>query len=425
MKHFTFLLLLGLISLQYFSCTKDTGTALITYQEATAIYGDLDAIRNQPLNTTTQTVFNPGKIFVGSNFILLGEEEHGIHVIDNSDISNPNFVNFINVPGNREFFVKDQFLYAESYYDILKIDLSDLKNVKLEGRVTNLFQETMFNDDGEALLGFSYKEVQKEIDIQSDFYEEIMKDNVVYFDFARNIIPKSAVPSSFAGNSNEQSGTVNRITHSQDHVYVINLNNIAIIDDINGVFQQVSTNTSNLTLPEAMETIFPYGDKLFVGSRSAMNIYNAANPKQLTDLYQFDHATSCDPVLPVDNAAYITLRTGDFSGCPGHINALVVLNIDDLSAPSEEAEIAMDSPYGMAVVGDLLFIGEGENGLSIFNVEDRHQPELLRKVNEIKAYDVIVHPNYNDMLLIAGPDGLSQFTMSNELDFIINSQIAY
>ena len=63
MKKITLLLLAGLISLQYFSCTKDIGTALITYQEATAVYGDLEAIRNQPLNTPTQAVVNPGKIF--------------------------------------------------------------------------------------------------------------------------------------------------------------------------------------------------------------------------------------------------------------------------------------------------------------------------------------------------------------------------
>ncbi len=424
MKKITFLLLVGLMSLQFFTCTKDTGTALITYQEATAIYGDLDAIRNQPLNTDTRAVINPGKIFVGTDFILLGEEEQGIHVIDNADISNPNFINFINIPGNREFFVKDKYLYAESYYDLLKIDLSDLRNVQLAGSVTNLFQETMISDNGEALLGFSFKEVQKEIDVQSNFYEDIMEDNIVYLDFAKNIIPKSAVPSSFAGNSNQQSGTVNRITYSQEHIYVINLNNLAIVDDRNGSFEKINI-TSNLTLPDAMETIFPYKEKLFVGSRSAMNIYDASDPQKPYDLYQFDHATSCDPVLPVGEVAYITLRTGDFSNCPGHVNALVVLNIENLNSPSVEAEIVMKSPYGMTLIGDMLFVGEGENGLSIFDVTNRFQPELLKKVTEIKAYDVIAHPNTSGLVLIAGPDGLSQYTMNNELDFTINSQIDY
>ena len=412
------------MSFQYFSCTKDIGTALITYQEATAIYGDLDAVRNQPLNSSVRAVNNPGKIFVGTDFILLGEEEHGVHVIDNTDVSNPQFTNFINIPGNREFFVKDHYLYAESFYDVLKIDLTDLNNVQLIGRVNNLFQETMLNEDEEALLGFSYKEVQKEVDVQSDFYNEIMEDNLVYLDFAKNIIPKSAVPSSFAGNSNQQSGTVNRITHSQEHVYIINLNDLAIIDDSNGAFEKIDIN-SNLTLPDAMETIFPYKDKLFVGSRSAMNIYDATNPQKPTDLYQFDHATSCDPVLPVDDVAYITLRTGDFSNCPGHINALVVLNIENLSAPSEEAEIVMESPYGMTLFGDKLFVGEGENGLSIFDATNRIQPELLKKVSEIKAYDIIAHPTISGLLLIAGPNGLSQFTMNSGLDFTKNSQIDY
>ncbi len=424
MKHFTILLFAALLSFQYFSCTKDIGSAVITYQEATAIYSDLEDVRNQALNTAVRSVNNPGKIYVGSDFILLGEEEQGVHVIDNANISNPIFINFINIPGNREFFVNGQYLYAESYYDLLKIDLSNLNDVQLVARVNNLFQEAMFNDSGEALLGFSFKEVQKEIDVQSDFYEDIMEDNIVYLDFAKNIIPRSAVPSSFAGNSNQQSGTVNRITYSQEHVYVINLNNLAIVDDRTSAFEKISI-TSNLTLPEAMETIFPYEDKLFVGSRSAMNIYNAADPQKPTDLYQFDHATSCDPVLPDDNVAYITLRTGDFSGCPGHINALVVLNIENLSSPSQEAEIVMESPYGMTLLENMLFVGEGENGLSIFDVNDRYQPQLLKKETEIKAYDAIAHPTISELILIAGPDGLSQFTMNNALDFNKNSQISY
>ena len=424
MKQFFFFLLAGFLSLQFFSCNKDIGTAVITYQEATAVYGDLEEVRNQPLNSSVRAVENPGKIFVGADFILLGEEEQGVHVINNTDIANPQFTNFIHIPGNREFFVNGHFLYAESYYDLLKIDLTDLSNVQLVGRVNNLFQETMFNEKGEALLGFTFDEVQKEVDLQSDFYEDIMEDNIVYLDFAKNIIPQSAVPSSFAGNSDQQSGTVNRITFSQDHVYVINLNSLAIVDDSNGAFVK-SEAAFDLTLPEAMETIFPFEDKLFVGSRSAMNIYNAADPKKPTDLYQFDHATSCDPVLPTEDVAYITLRTGDFSGCPGHINALVVLNIENLANPNEELEIEMESPYGMSLLGDKLFIGEGQNGLCIFDISDRKKPNLLKKVENIQAYDVIPHPTINGLVLIAGPYGLSQFTMDGNFDFSINSQISY
>ncbi|MFK7809881.1 MAG: LVIVD repeat-containing protein [Saprospiraceae bacterium] len=420
MKQLSLFILAGFLAIGFTSCEKSANSVTVTYQEATAVYGDLDAVRSQPLNAAVRPVEDPGKVFVGQNFILLGEEEKGVHVINNADISDPQFVNFINIPGNREFYVKGNFLYAESYYDLIKLDVSDLNNIKLVDRAENIFQETLTNDNGEALLGFSYKEVSETVDKDTDLYSEIMDNQFVYYDFARNIIPKSAVPSSFAGNSNDQSGTVNRVTVNQDHVYVINSINMSIVD--NNDFQLVDR---KVALREGAETVFPYEDKLFVGGRTSMNIYDAANPKQPEEVFEFTHATSCDPVLATEDVAYVTLRTADFSDCPGDINALIVLDIESLSNTSQVNEIAMQSPYGMTVVGDRLFVGEGENGLSIFDITDKKNPELIKKDSDVTAYDIIAHPADNNLILVAGTDGLSQYTIDGTLDLSINSRIDY
>ncbi len=425
MKQLSLLVLGCLFAISFTACKKELNTATVTYQEANAIYGDLEAVRSQPLNTAVRSVENPGKVFVGADFILLGEEEKGVHVINNSDINNPQFINFIDIPGNREFFVKGNFLYAESYYDLIKVDLTDLNNVQLVSRATNILQETITNNTGEALLGFTFAEVTKEFDIDSDIYDEVVTDQYIYYDFARQIIPKSAVPSSFAGNSNGTSGTVNRITHSQDHVYVISLNDMAIINDANYTMQSVESNVFN-NFPQAMETIFPYEDKLFVGSRTSMNIYDAVDPQNPIQIYNFEHATSCDPVLPTDEVAYITLRTADFSDCPGNTNSLVVLDIENLNNPREVTEINMLSPYGMSVIGNRLFVGEGDNGLTIFDVTDRQNPTEIKHDDTVKAFDIIAHPNNENIILIAGPNGLTQYTMEGEnVDLDLNSQIQY
>jgi len=41
----------------------------------------------------------------------------GIHIIDNSTITNPKFVSFIKIPGNYDIAVKGSVLYADSYID--------------------------------------------------------------------------------------------------------------------------------------------------------------------------------------------------------------------------------------------------------------------------------------------------------------------
>ena len=423
MKRFLFLVIPAAI-LSINSCTSDIGTIQVTYQEATAIYGDLDQIRATPLNESPQEIGDPGKLYVAENFILIGEEEKGIHVIDNSDPANPRNINFINIPGNREYFVKDNFIYAESYYDVVKVNISDPSNAILEARAEFVFQDEVKDASGNTLVGFNFKEVTKELDQHSHFYYEVQAGNYIFLDFARNIIPKSAVPASFAGNSAEGSGTVNRVAYSQDHVYILGQNDLKIIADSPALFEVV--NADNFVhFGNDMETIFPYDNKLFIGSRSSMDVYDLSDAENPKYVYSFQHATSCDPVLPVEDAAYVTLRTADFSPCPGNINALVVIDISDLNNASQVMEIQMASPYGMTFFNDQLFVGEGENGLRIFNATNKLAPELIVWDKSIKAYDVLPHPSNSSLVLIAGPFGLDQYQINNDLSLNLKSSIAF
>lgn len=406
------------------ACESDLGTVTVTYTEATAIYGNLDDIYNTELNTTAEAIGNPGKIYIAEDFILIGEEEKGIHVIDNTDSSNPQNVSFINVPGNREFFVNGDFLYAESYYDVVKIDISDPKNAVISDRANFVVPLEYTNEAGESLLGFSFEEVTKELDSNSDFYQDVLDNQFVYYDYAQQIIPASAVPSSFAGNSAASSGTVNRITYTKEHVYILGSSTLNIIRDTPGTFEKVDAPNS-LFWGNDKETIFPYGDNLFVGSRTSMDIYDITNAEDPQQVYRFDHATSCDPVLPCEEVAYVTLRTADFSPCPGNINALVVVDIENLNAPFQVDEIQMKSPFGMTVSNDKLYVGEGENGLKIFDVTDKKSPQLLKWVEDIQAYDVLPHPTRTDLILIAGPNGLGQYEIDENDTITLESTIQY
>ena len=421
MKKYSLLSLL-VITLFFTSCTDDTGIVQVTYQEATAIYGDMDDIRSEALIEPAREIINPGKIFIGEDMILIGEEGEGVHVINNTDRGNPVNESFLNVPGNREFFVSDNFLYAESFYDMIKIDLSNPSLPSIVARAENAIQEEFVDNNGQTLIGFSYIEKTIELTEQDEFYEEIIGDQLVYLDFGKNIIPNSAIPTSFAGNSSSQSGTVNRITKNGDYVYVISNNNMIMLNDNASDF---STSGKYSNIKTDMETIFPYNNNLFIGSRSSMTIYSLQNPSQPTELYDFDHATSCDPVLPYNNVAYITLRTADFSECPGNINALVVLDINNLSSPIEVDEIAMNSPYGMTVINNRLFVGEGTNGLKIFDVSNEKSPTLENHYKDIEAYDIIADPTNNDIIFIAGPDGLDQFEQNAAEQLELKSTIAF
>lgn len=63
----------------------------------------------------------PGKIWVYNNYILLVEQYHGIHIIDNSSPNNPQRTNFINIVGCTELAVREGIIYANNAVDLIGI----------------------------------------------------------------------------------------------------------------------------------------------------------------------------------------------------------------------------------------------------------------------------------------------------------------
>ena len=132
---FKLFLALGVI-LGLASCNTDLDVCnqTVSYTKATAIFADLAELRTTPLIEAAREVEDAGKIFVGDNFLLIGEEGQGIHVYDNTDASNPTPTSFLNIPYTREFFVSGSEIFAETQYDMVKIDISDLNNARIVSR---------------------------------------------------------------------------------------------------------------------------------------------------------------------------------------------------------------------------------------------------------------------------------------------------
>lgn len=404
------------------SCVKDGGTADVTYSKATAVYGDLEDSRNTALNAPASEIVNPGKIYIGEDFILIGEEGKGVHVIDNSNSSSPVITNFINIPGNKEFYVEGNTLYAESIYDFMKIDISNTGSAQLLSRANDVIAAPSYNDNGEALLYFEFEKVTESLKLNSPEYSNAITYNSVHYNYLENVIPNSAVPSSFAGTTG-QSGTVNRIAVDGDNFYVITKNDLKVFEQTGSDINMVSD--TRIAFGTNLETIFAHNDHIFLGTSNSMEIYDVSSPTQPRQLDRFDHATSCDPVYPKGDVAYVTLRTGDDRMCPGDVNALIALNIEDYTSITQTSEIQMYSPFGMTSKDDVLYVGEGANGLKMFDITNAESPSLIKFDQGIEAYDIIAHPNNDGQILIAGPNGLSQYLIDEEYHFQLESMIQY
>jgi len=412
------LVLLPLTLIIFQSCNKDFGSVEVTYKKATAVYGDLEVIRNIPLMEGARPIVNAGKIFVAENLLLIGEEGDGIHIVDNTDPKNPINLSFMNIPGNREFYVEGNDLYAESHYDLLKIDISDKSQPSIVSRAADAFatSSNFQNDKGEALIKFEFEEITEEVSEDSEIYQQLWgHQEIYYYDFASQLIPPSQVPVSFAGNSSASIGSVNRIAVADNHVYVVSRDYITPFED-NGnltAFDRVASFAG-------METIYPSDGRLYIGTQQSMEIFDISNPAQPQWVNSFWHATSCDPVLPHEDVAFVTLRTGDVGNCPGDENALLVLDVANNSI-NQLQEIEMESPFGMTIVGTKLYVGEGSNGLKIFNIEDKRNITLETWEPNIEAYDIIYHPTNPNLILIAGPVGISQYEIEGDATYTLLS----
>ncbi len=170
-----------------------------------------------------------------------------------------------------------------------------------------------------------------------------------------------------------------------------------------------------------IETIFPYKGNLFIGSTNGMYIFDNSDPKAPRQLSFYAHIQSCDPVVVQGNYAYVTLRNGSACRRFTSQSSLDVVDVSNLSNPRLLSSMGMESPYGLGVDGNRLFVGEGSRGLKLFDISDPIKPILMEYRSDIPTYDVIP---YRSTLIVTGEKGIFQYRYDDKDRFDLLSKIA-
>ena len=87
-----------------------------------------------------------GKIVYDGKYIFINEKFKGIHIVDNSDPSNPKNIRFFQIPGNTEFTIKDRILYADNSIHLLVIDISNIYDISVLNYVEDVYLKDMSDD---------------------------------------------------------------------------------------------------------------------------------------------------------------------------------------------------------------------------------------------------------------------------------------
>ncbi len=401
-------------SLFFSSCLKDKCTR--TYTLFQPVYKTTEEVRANIKSTSARSLDHPGKLFIRGNYIFLNDMDKGIHIIDNSNPSAPKSVSFIEIPGNIDLAVKGNTLYADAYTDMVTLDITDPLKVVIKKFTDNAFPYRRYSNGFVA-------------DTSKVIVDWIRKDTLITIDCDNQGFWFGCPACSFAVEStggfdksvspfgSGVGGSMARFALQNNSLYAVTISDLNVFDIT------VPTDphfTKKIGIGWNIETIFPFQDKLFIGSRNGMFIYNTTDPTTPAKVGQFSHIASCDPVIADNQYAYVTLRSG--TACQGFTNQMEVLNISNLVSPYLVKTYPMTNPHGLSKDGNILFLADGTDGLKIFDASNPTDIKLMKHIRNIETFDVIA---FNKRAIVVGKDGLLQFDYSDINDIKLLSKIGY
>lgn len=416
-----FAALLTLVSFVLQGC-EDACESEISYTYLEPVYTSLEDVRSSVTVLPAEPLRTHGKIFYKDNYLFINEPNKGIHVINNSDPSNPINESFINVPGSFDLVIKDNYLYTDSYIDLVIIDISDINNaieVSRQKDVFNGYNSYGFYVDSNLGVVTDWKEVEHVDVAKSDCGSGQIYPWGHYYDRGIALEATASFDANIAvspGNSG-MAGSMSRFALSHDHLYLIDQGELLALDLDNPTDPMMG---ERQYIDWGIETLFPAKEHLFIGAQNGMHIMNLDDPINPVLLSTYQHVNSCDPVIVDGDYAYVTLRSGN--ECAGFTNQLEVIEISDLTLPQVQHVYPMTNPHGLGKDGDALFICDGYDGLNIFNASDISQinDNLIAHYPNIDAFDIIP---FNKVAMMIGEDGLYQYDYSDLTNITLLSHL--
>ena len=389
-----------------------------TFTANAPVYLSYEELRSAVKITVAREMNNPGKIYFKDQYIFINEKMKGVHVYDVSDPKNPQNKGFIEIPGNVDIAIKDNILYADSYVDLVSIDVSSFSAIKEVGRVEKVFPYTLPTYDTKypvakldekkgVVTSWEVKSVRQEL--EQIYYP-------TYYSYQSNTMDKGfytlgsvSSSSGVAGSTYGVGGSMARFGLYKDFLYIVNQSSLLTFK-LNSNSQVTLLNTGYVSWNA--ETIFITDNHLFLGTQNGMIVLALDVPERPVQIGNFTHMTSCDPVVIKGDLAFVTLKGG--TTCRGGIlNQLDVVQMSNSYTKFTLLKsYPMFGPQGLGIDDDLLFICDGDAGLKIYNAADplTITQHPIASFPSINAYDVIPMNKY---LFMIGEKGFILYDYSN------------
>jgi len=404
-----------LIFITLLALSSCTDKQLSTFTANVPVYISFEELRSSFEISTGRELVKPGKIYFKDSHMYINEYQEGIHVVDLSDPGNPQTAAFISIPGNVDMAIRNHVLYADSYIDLLVIDISNPLQPTLIQRIEKLFEYVIppydydypladIDEEKGVITGYNIEKITQEIFHHPNPWP-------VYWEYSMDAQLSSSMPSKGGGSTYGVGGSMARFLTYDHYLYTLESTYKLKSIDISESSKPVVKNEQHLW--GNVETLFISEDYMYVGTSGGMHILSLEEPSVPLLLSTYQHITACDPVVVEGDYAYVTLRSGNW--CGGTQNLLEVIDISDKYKPERLVSFGMTEPYGLGIDNSTLFICEGEQGLKVFDASNPMEitSNILAEFSDIHAYDVIPLSSY---LFTIGEDGFYIYDYSNLSD---------
>lgn len=389
------------------ACMKDTLTEHYTFYRP--VYRTRDEVKNNIRSNTPIAIQQPGKIVSKDHYVFLNEVNKGIHIIDIANPAKPDNIAFIEIPGCVDLAINGAYLYADCYTDLVTLDISDPLHIAVKQFLNGVFPHRYY----QGFIADTSKVIKEWVRVDTSINKRFSGTltHSLNEDKSQSFLSGSGFagsPSGYAVSSSGTgiSGSLARFALLNRRMYTVSQNDLKVF---NISLPASPSFVSSVSLQQGnIETVFPYKNKLFIGSQAGMFIFDVSNPDQPQKNSQFTHARSCDPVIADDKYAYVTLSGGSF--CGGFSNQLDIIDISKLSNPFLVKSYNLTSPRGLSKDGNLLLICDGKDGLKIFDAANASQVSLVKQVTGFEASDVIA---LQGLAITVAKDGLYFIDYSN------------
>jgi len=216
-----------------------------------------------------------------------------------------------------------------------------------------------------------------------------------------------------------KAGSMAKFAISNNHLFLINENSL-IVYNLDQETNPVEIN--KLEVDFGIETVYTLKEKLFIGSIDGVYIYDITDPKNIIYLSNYQHITSCDPVVANDSLAFSTLNSNSMCRWQNGANQLDIIDIENVVYPQRINSVWLKDPKGLALDSTFLFVCNGERGVKIYDFSNPLQLQEVSGIVGINAYDIILR---DKVMILVGKDGLFQYDYSDLNNIKVLSNINF